>query len=42
MGKTIPANSPLLFSIEVADIEPSKNNLEEPKETPKNIDTSKF
>jgi len=42
MGSTIPANSPLLFSIEVVSIEPAKK--EEPKKevAKEAIDTSKF
>jgi len=31
MGKTIPAKSPLLFSIEVVDIEPAKKKEEPAK-----------
>jgi len=51
MGSTIPANSPLLFSIEVVDIEPAKKKEEPKKEEPKKetvkeassqIDTGKF
>ena len=46
MGAKIPANSPLLFSIEVVDIEPSQKKEEPKKEEPKKeenkIDTSKF
>ena len=46
MGSSIPANSPLLFSIEVVDIEPAQKKeepkKEESKETEKKIDTSKF
>jgi len=46
MGSTIPANSPLLFSIEVVNIEPAKK--EEPKKevakesVGSEIDTTKF
>ena len=46
MGSSIPANSPLLFSIEVVDIEPAQKKEEpkkdEPKKEEKKIDTSKF